>query len=700
LLEPPTPSRPPVSVVVATHERRELLADCLSLIAAELNERDELIVVESGDATGSLKMDASCALIWLSSRDKGKSAKQNTGILTARNDVVLLTDDDCRVPSGWVEGMARPFANSAVGVAFGPVRGLSSPPGGDTPLRLRPGPAPTELWNYAHGASMAVRRSAGLDVGGFDNRLGPGAPGAGGGEDHDLVRRLTERGWVCEIADAPTVRHLDWRDERQTARNLLAYQRGGGMYVGAALRRNPVSGAKLLALRLLHERGLWRDRKTRGWRFGCHMTSAFLAGLIRGLMLPPRPYRARSTVRAGSRLSVLWVTDEPPDRNQGGGNIRQAMLLDSLHESVDLTLLLVGELRDPQTRRSVCDVLELPQPHARRPRDRAARRMHDLWRTLAVRRPSDVDGAARVRRVLRPTLRRVADNFDVVIVQHLSLAPLLQARRRARWLLEMHNVPSERVKHEIASEAGRRQRWLLAREASNARRYERRTAGCYDGVVFVSARDAEAVTGDHSAEPSGTVTVIPNGVDTTSLTPTPLPSEPNVVFPATLDYRPNVLGAVWFCDEILPRIQSNLPNAQFILVGRRPVPIVRDLGRRSGVEVHADVPVMRPWLAAARVVVVPLWIGTGTRLKALEAMAAGRPVVGTSIGLEGLDLVDGVHARVVDDPIAMANAITELITCDARATELADAGRAHVDANFRWTKLGEQYVNRLATFAG
>jgi glycosyltransferase involved in cell wall biosynthesis len=289
----------------------------------------------------------------------------------------------------------------------------------------------------------------------------------------------------------------------------------------------------------------------------------------------------------------------------------------------------------------------------------------------------------------------VADDFDIVVVQHLSLAPVLPAHRRARWLLEVHNVPSERSRQEAAGERGHRQRWLLSREAANAARYERRAAASYDGLVFVSVADAITVAGEHSQRAKGPVVVIPNGVDTSSLTPTPLPSEPNILFPATLSYRPNVLGAAWFCDEILPLVQSKVPGARCHLVGRHPVPEVVALAQRPGVELHADVPRMLPWLQSARVVVVPLRLGTGTRLKALEAMAAGRPVVGTSIGLEGLGLVDGVQARIVDDPTALADAIVELLTCDARAGALADAGRRHVEANFRWAALADQLADTL-----
>ncbi|MGH9015259.1 MAG: glycosyltransferase [Acidimicrobiia bacterium] len=685
---------------MATHARPQFLADCLASIAAAMAEGDELVVMDCCTSeAASILSRLAVPVTHISGPHASKTGKLNAAIRSVRNEVIVVTDDDCRVSLGWVDAMARPFTNPAVGVAFGPVVGLSSAPGGSPAPVLPAGPAPPELWNYAHGAAMAVRSSAAADVGGFDERLGPGARDYG--EEADLVLRLAARGWICELADAPRVCHLEWRDREETRRNFRVYQRGGGVYLGAGLRRHPGRTVKPFVLRLRHEMAMWRDRRARGWSFGPRMTLAFASGLLRGVALPPRRFldQPEATRETGTRPRVLWVTDEPPDRLQGGGNIRQAMMLDSLRERLDVTVLLVGHLSDATTRRHVSAVLELPRPRARPPRRPTQRRIHDLWRVLVRRRPSEVTGTARVHRALRPVLKRVADDFDVVVVQHLPLAPVLPAHRRAHWVLEVHNVPSERARQELAGERGHRQRWLLSREAANARRYERQVVASYDGLVVVSDQDAASLAGARSERARGPVIVVPNGVDTSALTPTPLPPEPNVLLPATLNYRPNVLGAIWFCDEILPLVQSKVPGVRFDLVGRQPVPGIVALVRRSGVHLHADVPEMAPWLVQARVVVVPLRIGTGTRLKALEAMAAGRPVVGTSIGLEGLGVVDGEHARVVDEPAAIADAIAELLISDAAAETLATGGRRLVEERFRWDALGSRLGDALEAIA-
>ena len=378
---------------------------------------------------------------------------------------MLLTDDDCRVPCDWVDEMTAPFANPAVGVVFGPVRGLSELPGSPSTASLPAGPAPPELWNYAHGASMAVRRRALREIGGFDERLGAGSE-CRGGEEADVVLRAAARGWLCEIAGGATVRHLEWRDDAENRDNLLGYQRGSGAYLGAAFRRRTRAAAKPFALRLLHERGLWRDeRHARGRWFGPRMTAAFVSGLRRGVRLKPYRYlerEAANPVVTDARPRVLWVTEEPPDRNGGGGNIRQAAMLDVLADHADVTVLLAGRLTDESVRSRVASVIEVPRPRLRAPGTVLRRRTRDLTRVLLHRRPSDVVETTRIRRVIEPVLRRVARDYDVVIVQHLALAPLVDARRRERWVIEVHNVPSERARQEAADAPGRRQRWLLA----------------------------------------------------------------------------------------------------------------------------------------------------------------------------------------------------------------------------------------------
>jgi GT2 family glycosyltransferase len=276
-----------VSVVVATHDRSDFLAECVATIVGSLGDGDEVIVVESGDSHAENAVGAvgrPVEVVRMLAREK--TIKMNEGVRRSLGEVVLFTDDDCRVDATWVAGMAAPFAEPRVGAAFGPVDGLTSTPGGTVSEHLPPGPAPTELWAYSHGASMAVRRSALVQVGGFDERLGPGAPRHG--EEGDIVLKLREAGWSIVLADAAAVRHLDWRNPAQEASNVLVYERGAGAYFGAGLRRSLRTTAKPFALRLRYQAALWGDRSTRGWRFGPKTTWTFLRGVTEGVALRPQ----------------------------------------------------------------------------------------------------------------------------------------------------------------------------------------------------------------------------------------------------------------------------------------------------------------------------------------------------------------------------------------------------------------------------
>jgi glycosyltransferase involved in cell wall biosynthesis len=333
-------------------------------------------------------------------------------------------------------------------------------------------------------------------------------------------------------------------------------------------------------------------------------------------------------------------------------------------------------------------ITELDARARRPPVDRTRRRTEDLRRVLVEREPAAVvenrpRASALAARL--PSLGR----FDLVCVEHDRLGPLIAQRPvvGGEWTLTLHNLPSERKRHELALATSRRQRWLYSRELADARRFEADMVDRYDAVFVPSESDATALG------PGGVV--VPNGVDTERFSPTPLRRDPVLVFTGTLSWGPNIDGMQWFCAEVLPRLRAAVPEVRLDIVGFDPLPEVSALARVPGVELHTNVPSVLPWLERARVAVVPLRIGSGTRLKALEAMAAGRPVVGTSVGLDGLGIRRGVHALVADEPAAFADAVVEVLNDDGVAARLSAAGAEHARARFSWDAIGRRYVDSL-----
>jgi GT2 family glycosyltransferase len=277
-----------VAVLVCTRGRPHLLEDCLRSVLGSTPSDGEVVLVESGASRSPLRdVGDDPRLRHLLVHRPGKSRQLNEGIRAMTQGVVVITDDDCRVDPAWVDAMRDPFDDPEVGAVFGPVDGLSGVRGAAV-QRPRPGPAPLVTWDYANGAAMAVRRAAVVAVGGFDERLGPGAPVHG--EEHDLVLRLQEAGWTVRVAAAPIVEHLEWRDLDETRDNLLVYSRGAGAFLGAALRRAPRQWARTVLRRCRYQASLWGHREAEGLWFGPATSFAFLRGLVRGLLLPPRRF--------------------------------------------------------------------------------------------------------------------------------------------------------------------------------------------------------------------------------------------------------------------------------------------------------------------------------------------------------------------------------------------------------------------------
>jgi glycosyltransferase involved in cell wall biosynthesis len=279
----------------------------------------------------------------------------------------------------------------------------------------------------------------------------------------------------------------------------------------------------------------------------------------------------------------------------------------------------------------------------------------------------------------------------------------LVARRRAAdlpWAIyDAHNAEHILQARAAAVERGRAVRWPAAlyahTQARKLRCYERIVRLACDLTLAVSAPDRDALV---ALAPEKPVAIVPNGVDAASYRPIPLRAAtevaagPRLLFFGTLDYRPNVDAARWLVREIWPAICQSFPHAELAIVGARPTAAVRALSRRAGVVVHGDVPDVRPHLAVADIVVVPLRFGAGSRLKVLEALAAGRPVVSTPLGCEGLAVRDGCHVLLAADAPGFVAALDRLCRGERLRAALARAGRQLVEERYDWSRITPQLL--------
>ena len=219
-------------------------------------------------------------------------------------------------------------------------------------------------------------------------------------------------------------------------------------------------------------------------------------------------------------------------------------------------------------------------------------------------------------------------------------------------------------------------------------RYERVLSPKFDAVTCTSDIDA-AVFQQHCA--GDVIEIIPNGVDVTHYQPDFSAEVPaHLIYIGSMDWYPNEDAVGFFADEVLPRIQERVPDVRFSIVGGNPSTRVQKLAEREGVVVTGRVPEIKPYFAEATVFVVPLRIGSGTRLKILEALAMGKAIVSTSVGAEGLALKDGEEIFIADEPAAFADAVTRLLTDVPLRRRIGENGRARVEQDYDWRSIGEK----------
>lgn len=293
---------------------------------------------------------------------------------------------------------------------------------------------------------------------------------------------------------------------------------------------------------------------------------------------------------------------------------------------------------------------------------------------------------------LRTEVRRLADSESVDLFQFESLgyADAL-AGTRARTIVMAHNVESLIWERLYETERQPFKRWFIGQQLRKYERYEQAVMQGADRVVAVSREDAALLRERFGV--SGAA-VVDNGVDVKHFAPTATAGrrEPKqILFLGSLDWRPNLDGIDVLLTGVMPQVIAAEPDARLSIVGRSPPPaLIRRLRREPNVELHADVSDVRPYLARSSVMAVPLRIGGGSRLKILEAIASGLPVVSSRIGCEGLIFEAGRDLCVVETDDQMAAALVDTIRNPACAAERVRHGRMVIDAHYDWSRLADR----------
>lgn len=261
---------------------------------------------------------------------------------------------------------------------------------------------------------------------------------------------------------------------------------------------------------------------------------------------------------------------------------------------------------------------------------------------------------------------------------------------RARWAVMAHNVESVIWQRTMEAEPNPVKRWYVRRQWKKFERFERWAYAAATTPIAVSPTDAAVMRERLGVRRPA---VVDNGVDTSFFRPhTDVDREPaRLLFLGSLDWRPNLDAVRLLLDDVFPRVRAAVPAATLALVGRHPPAWLRQRAADApGVELFADVPDVRPFLAGCGMLVVPLRIGGGSRLKILEALAAGTPVVSTTVGAEGLALTPGRDYVRADGPQTFADAVILGVRRPDELAETAEAGRRAVLARYGWDGLAER----------
>jgi len=283
-----------------------------------------------------------------------------------------------------------------------------------------------------------------------------------------------------------------------------------------------------------------------------------------------------------------------------------------------------------------------------------------------------------------------ATAFDVIHVESSQLAGF-RFDPRPRLVLDEHNIEYELYYRMYQTETSAARRWFNWLEYAKFKREETASWRAADGCVMTSQREADVLAGIVPGVPSA---VVPNAVDTDFFAPVETAVEPDtVVLTGLMKYRPNVDGALFFVRDVMPRLLSRRPDTTFYIVGGEAPPEVLRLASRN-VVVTGRVDDVRPYVHKAAVFAVPLRMGSGTRLKVLEGLAMGRPMVSTTLGCEGIDVEHGRHLLIADGADAFADATLQLMTRPDLARHLSAEGRALMLQKYRW----EHAVEALEAF--
>jgi polysaccharide biosynthesis protein PslH len=398
-------------------------------------------------------------------------------------------------------------------------------------------------------------------------------------------------------------------------------------------------------------------------------------------------------------MKILWVKSDFLHPTTRGGQIRTLEMVKRLHRKHEVHYIAFADRGSPEgvQRSGEYSTRAYPIEH-RPPAKKSLGFAVQIARGFLSPMPVIID-----RWRSREMERKIAElmdreRFDSVVCDFLTPAPNLGDFLEQSVLFQ-HNVEMAIWRRHAEHAPDTLRRFYFGLQADRMFAFEKKMCARARCVVAVSEADARSMREMFGVK---NVSTVATGVDVDYFQ-RPEQVEPtfDIVFVGSMDWMPNQDGIRFFMDQILPAIRAKLPECTVGIVGRTPSAELIETAKRDGrMTVTGTVPDVRPFLWGSAVSIVPLRVGGGTRLKIYEAMAAGTPVISTTIGAEGLDVSPGQNICIADAPDAFAAACIDLLRNRTGRDGLAAAGRELVETRFSWEAVTAGFERILVENAG
>jgi glycosyltransferase involved in cell wall biosynthesis len=398
-------------------------------------------------------------------------------------------------------------------------------------------------------------------------------------------------------------------------------------------------------------------------------------------------------------LRILYLGLVPPVPTTNGHRVRFRSLLSALsregHEVALVCFANPDELASPAPElKELCTHVHLvPAP----PKQTTAA---EYWGRLSSLLSPASYGAQRfyskhMSDMVRNSLE--SDRFDAVICDDVYMLSNLPPNNEIPVLLDKHDITYEVMERFLDYERNPLKRLYGRLEYQKVRRLETDAYGQSTAVLACSERDAQLI---RSVCREARISILPNVIDVESYQPTCEDDAKTLLFVGAMDYFPNRDAVDYFIAEMLPVLRRSVPGCRFVVAGRNPSSaMLRRYSKHADVEFTGSVADMRPIIAQAAVCVVPLRIGSGTRLKILEAAAMGKAIVSTRLGAEGLEFLPGEEIVLADEPEGFATAIAKLLADPSSRRMLGQAARRRVERHYDVSSLQVAVRAALGEFA-